>query len=188
MQQRPATRRQHAIASGPARRKRGNAPGFDRRGRSRRGARPRSRLVPAATATDAGGGFTAGLVALHSHAEPRSIFVSLEVAADASGLSAVQITTLAMIVNELATNAIKHAFEADRGGRITISAHPHDGRNLSIIVDDDGLPFPELGDRRGGGGLGLGLVRRLMESIGGPVILPSNGSKCFEIIVPSQPA
>ena len=121
--------------------------------------------------------------ALHSQAEPRSILVSLDIGSGSAGLSAVQITTLALIVNELATNAIKHAFDADVSGRVSISVRQHDGRTLAIIVDDDGLPFPELADRRSGG-LGLGLTRRLMESIGGLMILPANGSKCFEIRVP----
>ena len=121
--------------------------------------------------------------ALHSQAEPRAILVSLETAAGSNGLSADQITTLALIVNELATNAIKHAFAAEKSGHVRILVRQHDSQTLAIIVDDDGLPFPELADRRGGG-LGLGLVRRLMESIGGLVILPANGSKCFEIRVP----
>ncbi len=121
--------------------------------------------------------------ALQSQAEPRSIFLSLETASAVSGLSAVQVTTLTLIVNELATNAIKHAFAQDRSGRIRIVVRPHDSRSLTIIVDDDGLPFPEIASRTTGG-LGLGLVRRLLESIGGLVILPANGSKCFEIRVP----
>ena len=125
--------------------------------------------------------------ALHSQAEPRSILVSLEINDVAHGISAIQITTLALIVNELATNAIKHAFESDTSGRIRIMARNHDSRTFAIIVDDDGLPFPELANRRSGG-LGLGLVCRLMESIGGLVILPANGSKCFEIRLPVQHA
>ena len=121
--------------------------------------------------------------ALHSLAEPRSIVVSLDVAAEASGLSDVQIMALAMIVNELVTNAIKHAFTADRGGRICVSVRQHDRHNLAIVVYDDGLPFSAIGERRSGG-FGLDLVGRLLESIGGDLILPANGRKCFEIRVP----
>ena len=121
--------------------------------------------------------------ALHSQAEPRSILVSLETAIGVNHLSAGQITTLALIVNELATNAIKHAFKNEQAGRIRIVVRQHDSHNLAITVDDDGLPFPELADRTSDG-LGLGLVRRLLASIGGLVILPANGSKCVEIRVP----
>jgi two-component sensor histidine kinase len=121
--------------------------------------------------------------ALHSQAEPRSILISLEVESDVCGLSRMQIITLALIVNELVTNAIKHAFAAGRGGRITIAVRRNGEPHLAIIVDDDGIPFPDHSDRNSDG-LGLGLVGRLMESIGGLVILPANGSKTFEMRVP----
>ncbi len=122
--------------------------------------------------------------ALDSQAEPRSILISLEVETKTCRLSQVQITTLALIVNELVTNAIKHAFAADQSGRIRVRVERHDQRNLAIIVDDDGLPLPDLMRRRNGG-LGLDLVRRLLASIGGLIILPADGSKRFEIRVPS---
>ena len=82
--------------------------------------------------------------ALQSQTEPRSILVSLEMTDATYGLSAQQITTLALIVNELATNAIKHAFEVDQGGRIRIVVRRYDSQTLTIIVDDDGIPFPSL--------------------------------------------
>jgi len=116
--------------------------------------------------------------ALHSQAEPRSITISLDVATEADGLTDNQITTLAMVTNELATNAIKHAFTAGRGGRICVSVRQHDTRHLAILVYDDGQPFPALGER-GSGGLGLALVGRLLESIGADLIVPTNGRKCF---------
>lgn len=123
--------------------------------------------------------------ALQPQAEPRSILISLVSSSEAGRLSTVQITTLALIVNELATNAIKHAFAGEKGGRIEISIQRSDRGHVTIQVDDDGLPFPEVSARNtNGSGLGLGLVRRLMASIGGLIILPSGGSKTFEIRVP----
>jgi len=120
--------------------------------------------------------------ALHSQCEPRSILVSLELVTERRTLSASQITTLALVVNELATNAIKHAFEVGATGHISVTARDHDERHIVIVVDDDGLPFPELDGK--GGGLGLGLVKRLVASIGGLLILPPAGSKAFEIRMP----
>ncbi|HEY0033081.1 MAG TPA: sensor histidine kinase [Devosia sp.] len=120
--------------------------------------------------------------ALHAQCEPRSILLSLELATEGRTLSSSEITTLALVVNELATNAIKHAFEADVPGHISIKAHERDGRNIIVIVDDDGLPFPELeGD---GTRLGLGLVKRLVASIDGVFIPPPPGTKTFEIRLP----
>lgn len=118
--------------------------------------------------------------ALQSQAEPRAIFISLETGTHADHLTPVQITALALIVNELATNAIKHAFAHHQGGRIKVIVRQHDHGELAIIVDDDGIPFPPVADRTVSG-LGLGIIQRLMESVGGLIALPANGSKRFEI-------
>jgi two-component sensor histidine kinase len=120
--------------------------------------------------------------ALGPHAEPRSILMSLRTDDPATGLSAHQVTTLALVVNELATNAIKHAFEADGTGRITITVGRNAGGDVVVTVDDDGLPFPDPADKNDG--LGLGLVRRLTASIGGLLIAPPPGRKTFELRVP----
>jgi two-component sensor histidine kinase len=45
----------------------------------------------------------------------------LEGGPGAYGLSVTQITTLALVVNELMTNAIKHAFQEDKSGHIRVS-------------------------------------------------------------------
>lgn len=119
--------------------------------------------------------------ALHAQAEPRSIAVSLE-AADVQGLSANHITTVALVVNELATNAIKHAFEEGKSGHIRVIITGMRGGEAVVLVDDDGLPFPEPG----GNGLGMGIAKRLMASIGGLFIPPPSGTKVFELRVPAE--
>jgi two-component sensor histidine kinase len=120
--------------------------------------------------------------ALHAQAEPRAILISLHATCEASGLSATQITTLALVVNELATNAIKHAFQDGKAGHIRVSITRRTGNDIVIFVDDDGLPFPQAG----AGGLGLGIARRLMASIDGLLIPPPPGSKVFELRVPAN--
>ena len=124
--------------------------------------------------------------ALHSQAEPRSILISMEAAHEVQGLLPDQIATLALVVNELATNAIKHAFEEEKAGRISISMRRNGACEAVIIVDDDGLPFPEVTGSKDGG-MGLGLVKRLVTSVNGLLIAPTSGAKCFEIRVPIQP-
>ncbi len=118
--------------------------------------------------------------ALHSYAEPRSVLVSLKAAHEVSGLDANTITTLALVVNELATNAIKHAFKEEMGGHIRVTINQSDGRHLIVTVDDDGLPLPATESS----GLGMGIVKRLMASIDGMFIPPGRGSKMSELRVP----
>lgn len=122
--------------------------------------------------------------ALQSQAEPRSILISLETRSEAHELSARHVTALALVVNELATNAIKHGFADGGSGVIKISIRKNARGDLIITVADDGLPFSETATS--GDGFGLGLAKRLMDSIGGLFIPPPSGSKAFELRVPAS--
>ena len=117
--------------------------------------------------------------ALHAQAEPRSIAVSFHAADAAPVLPANCITTAALVVNELATNANKHAFAEGKSGHIRVTVAGKAEREAVIFVDDDGLPFPDPG----GEGLGMGIAKRLMASIGGLFIPPRPGTKIFELRV-----
>lgn len=129
--------------------------------------------------------------ALETHAEPRSVTISLDVSRDVV-LTSRKVSVLALVVNELATNAIKHAF-ASSGGRVTIKAW-QDADTAHIVVDDDGLDLPPRARLKGAGlglrlqsaqGLGLGLAEQLTNSIGGSLVVPAPPSKAFEIHVPA---
>lgn len=121
--------------------------------------------------------------ALQLQAELQSITINLNVEEEAVTLTPSQITTLALVANELITNAIKHAFEEDKGGSITISRSDAGNGCVAIYIDDDGIPFPDPKDPDRDG-LGLDLSKRLMASIGGIFISPHPGSKIFELRLP----
>lgn len=120
--------------------------------------------------------------ALQSQAEPRSILVALKVEQDAVALSPTQITTIALVVNELATNAIKHAFEDGKNGYILVTQKADAEGNVIVLVDDDGLPFPDPHNPKRGG-LGMEISARLMASIGGRFVRPQSRAKVFELHV-----
>lgn len=125
--------------------------------------------------------------ALQLHAEPRAILISLRVDQAPGGISAEGVTALALVVNELITNAIKHAFQEGASGRITVTIGRSAGGDVTVIVDDDGLPYPNS-PALNGGGLGLGLARRLMGSINGLLIVPAGAAKTFELRMPALAA
>lgn len=125
--------------------------------------------------------------ALHAQAEPRSIRVFLTVAQEVDGLSSTEITTLALVVNELATNAIKHAYEEGKSGHIEITLDRNASQDVTVTVDDDGLPFPDS-KYAAADGLGLGLAKRLMASIDGLFLMPLPGAKTFELRLPIRRA
>jgi two-component sensor histidine kinase len=123
------------------------------------------------------------VAALQIVAEPRSIAISLE-AADApervsSGLS----VALAMAVNELVTNSIKHAYPDGSGGRVRIAIARLPPVGLTLTVEDDGCPFDRREACAKPNALGLDLIRRLIGARGGSLELPEDGSKRFQIRV-----
>lgn len=120
--------------------------------------------------------------ALNSQAEPRSILITLEFATAADGFSDEQITCLALCVNELATNAIKHAFRDRNSGRIDVAVEDRGDGTLAISVEDDGAPLSE-NESQTPPGMGLDLVHALLRSVDGALREPTNGSKKFEIVV-----
>jgi two-component sensor histidine kinase len=80
-------------------------------------------------------------------------------------------TALGIVVTELVNNAYLHAFGGG-AGRIAVTLRL-DGANASIAIQDDGAGFAEVPTGR----RGMGLVRRLVEQVGGNLTLRrANGS------------
>ena len=89
--------------------------------------------------------------------------ISIECEADDRALDADQAISLGLIVNELVTNAIKHAFPNGRGGCIRVGLDAL-GDQLRLVVEDDGTGFD---GKRSDAGIGQELVRGLSRQLGG---------------------
>lgn len=89
-----------------------------------------------------------------------------------------QATPLALIVNELATNAIKHAFPDGRQGRLTLRlAAEGDGR-FAVTVADDGIGVADA--KPAWRGAGSGIVRALVGQLEGTLTqIPGDGTTWF---------
>jgi two-component sensor histidine kinase len=74
-----------------------------------------------------------------------------------------------LILNELVSNALKHAFPGDRKGVISVELAREAG-HVELTVRDDGAGLPEPVPS---GTLGLKLVRVLVEQLGGTVVFES---------------
>ena len=78
-------------------------------------------------------------------------------------LSADDTVCLSILVNELVTNALKHAFPDDRSGTIEISlARTRAG--IELAVADDGVGMARAGDSRGSG-LGQRLIDTFVKQL-----------------------
>jgi PAS domain S-box-containing protein len=90
-----------------------------------------------------------------------------------------------LIVNELVSNALKHAFPAGRKGKIRLELKPADDRNLILSVTDDGIGLPEgLDIRRNDGSLGLQLVAMLSKQLRGTLDVQCSSPTRFTLYFP----
>ncbi|MFA4825575.1 MAG: PAS domain S-box protein [Methanoregula sp.] len=89
---------------------------------------------------------------------------------------------LGLIINELASNALKHAFPNGRTGTISITAREED-KTLHLTVKDEGIGIPADFDWRNAESLGLRLVISLVEQLDGTIELDRREGTRFTIIV-----
>jgi len=82
-----------------------------------------------------------------------------------------------LIVNELVSNSLKHAFPAGRQGAITIGLTRNSAGNYLLTVTDNGIGFPADQDFRNSQSLGLQLVIMLTEQLHGTVKLLSDQTR-----------
>ena len=74
-----------------------------------------------------------------------------------------------LIINEIVSNSLKHAFPNNEKGKIWISLHVLKKEKLSIQVMDDGIGLPKDLDFRNPSTLGLQLVNDLVRQISGSI-------------------
>lgn len=104
-------------------------------------------------------------------------------------LDAARAVSLALVLNELATNSVKYAWGEQGAGRLDVLVR-REGRDLVIDFADDGPGLPEDFHLDGSGGLGLRIVNVLVRQLrGGLTILPGKGKGAgFRLVLPLAPA
>jgi two-component sensor histidine kinase len=85
-----------------------------------------------------------------------------------------------LIVNELVSNALKHAFPDGRQGRVRIVLRANGGQ-MMLLVEDDGIGLPKGLDYQSTPSLGLQLVNSLISQLDGTVELSDKEGTSFRI-------
>ncbi len=111
----------------------------------------------------------------------RSKGVNLRVEVDDVHLNIDTAIPCGLIINELASNALKHAFPDGREGEIGISLREDGAGQYMLIVRDDGVGFPMDVDCHHTESLGLQLVNSLVRQIKGTIQLHRDNGTMFEI-------
>ena len=90
-----------------------------------------------------------------------------------------------LILNELISNALKHAFAGDGASTITISIRKSDDNEVEIAVRDNGLGLPDDVDIRQPRSVGLHLVNGLVKNqLDGQIEVRRDNGTEFRILFP----
>lgn len=93
-----------------------------------------------------------------------------------------QAPPVALVMNELLTNALKHAFPRDAGGRLSVSVKP-EGEAIRITIADDGIGMPQ--DGAGGRTFGKRLIESLVRQLNADIAWhPANPGTRIDIRLP----
>ena len=90
-----------------------------------------------------------------------------------------------LIINELISNSLKHAFPGNREGEISIEMDSYDSKYL-LIVRDNGIGFPPDLDFRNTSSLGLQLINALTVQLNGEIELFNREFTEFRITFPQS--
>jgi len=74
-----------------------------------------------------------------------------------------------LIINELVSNSLKHAFPDNKKGKINIQMTLNKDKNVHLIIEDNGIGLPEELDPKNPDSLGLQLVNTLTKQLRGTI-------------------
>ena len=97
-----------------------------------------------------------------------------------------QAIPLGLVLNELLSNAWKHAFRGRSGGSVTVRCQA-EGEAVRVQVADDGVGLPTEQTLEGARSLGFRLVRTLVQQLRATLSIDRASGTCITIVVPMEP-
>ncbi len=107
--------------------------------------------------------------------------LNIEYVVDEFVLDSKALFPLGIIVNELLTNSMKHAFPGGREGKIKVSVTIDKDNLIEASISDDGIGIPEKVDFKSVQSFGLNLIDLLTRQIKGSIEVNRNSGTEFVI-------
>jgi PAS domain S-box-containing protein len=118
------------------------------------------------------------------HAVPSDKQVSLQFSFSPVSLTADQASSLALVLNELVTNTIKHTLESRQKARIRVHGGLETGK-VQLTFQDDGPGYPEEALRLEHSGVGMYLVENIVrDNLQGTLKLRNDAGAVADITFP----
>jgi two-component sensor histidine kinase len=111
--------------------------------------------------------------------------IALELDSDDFTLPVDRAIPCALVLNELLTNSLKHAFPGGRGGLLRVGLHERDGE-VTLTVADDGVGMPVEIEPAESSSLGMQLVATLSRQLDGKLELQRIPGTTVRVTFPVQ--
>ncbi|MFT3850307.1 MAG: histidine kinase dimerization/phosphoacceptor domain -containing protein [Propionivibrio sp.] len=112
--------------------------------------------------------------------------LSMDLPGDGLHLDLERCIPCGLLINELLTNAFKHAFPAERRGKITVRLVEESDERICLSVGDDGIGLPPDAELAQRSSLGLQLVPLLVEQLHGILVIERNVGTRFAVSFPKE--
>ncbi len=89
-----------------------------------------------------------------------------------------------LLLNEVVTNALKHAFKDNKKGCLTINLDTIENERVCLLVQDDGVGLPEQFISGKSGSLGMELISVLTKQLDGELTIKVENGTAFSITFP----
>ena len=116
---------------------------------------------------------------LQSYKTPDKIILSIDV--EDIVISIESAVPCGLILNELISNSLKHAFPEGKEGEIQLSFYRSAAGLITLMVSDNGVGFPNDFDFKDSKSLGMKLINLLVHQINGTLELDRTGGTSFKI-------
>ena len=91
--------------------------------------------------------------------------------------------SLALLLTEAVSNAMRHGFPDGRHGRIAISLHVEDDA-AHLVVEDNGIGLVDAPENDDGDGLGMRLIEGFANHLGGVAEISGDGGTRIAVRFP----
>ena len=90
--------------------------------------------------------------------------------------------TLSLLLNEVVTNSVKHAFERGKRGTISVRLEQETKERFLLSVQDDGPGLAKDSSK----GLGFGIMQNLAAQLGGKISVSGQQGMTMRVVFPAH--
>jgi two-component sensor histidine kinase len=111
--------------------------------------------------------------------------ISLDIDASSVTIDIERAVPVSLIVSEMLTNSLKHAFPDRRKGRIAIGLRA-DGKDVILTFSDNGVGLPASVTFEKTDTLGIGLLAGLTKQLNGTIAVDRTGGTSYTVTFPGK--